>query len=233
MEVVHRNSSPQIMLSFELVFLQRSSPLLEPLPSLFTLPLSLFLSILSLPPPFFLPFVELDEGAAGFRVTVKYGPRSSIGPVRPLGDGVLEYGNRCELLFQVFNQHEVMIFGKIGVVVPLGIGITFCGCSVEAFVLEELRKRLLVAFGRSGVGRSRVCPGLVGGGQGTALTAFDHRREFSRTPDLLSDGDGICSNVHNLRINVFAKDARGSEIEPLETASDNNLPITELHRTSQ
>jgi len=125
-----------------------------------------------------------------------------------------------------------MVFGKISVVVPLGVGVAFCGSSVEAFVLEELRKRLLVAFGRS-IGRSRVCPGLVRGGQGTALTALDHRSKFRRTPNLLSDGDGICGNVGDLRINVFAESARESKVKSLVTTSDNSLPIPKLHRTSQ
>lgn len=163
MEVVHRNGPPEIMLSLELVFLQRSSPLLEPLPSLFTFPLPLFFSVLSLPPPFLLPFVELDEGTASFGMTVKYGPRPRIRPTRPLGDGVLEDGNRCELLFQVLDEDKAMTFGKISVIVSLGAGIAFCGSSVEAFMLEELGKRLLVALGGDGISGSRVCPGLVGG----------------------------------------------------------------------
>lgn len=162
MEVVHRNRSPQIVLSPELVLLQRSSPLFEPFPSLFTLPLPLFLSILSLPPPFLLPFVELDEGTTGFGVGVKYGPRPSICPVCPLGDRVLENGNRCEFLFQVLNEHKIVVFRKISVVVSLGIGVAFRGSSVEAFMFEELRKRLLVASSRIAVGGSRICPGLVG-----------------------------------------------------------------------
>ena len=124
-----------------------------------------------------------------------------------------------------------MVFGKISVVVPLGVGVTFCGSSVEAFMLEELRKRLLIAFGRS-IGRSRVCPGLVGG-QGTALTALDHRSKFRRTPNLLSDGDGIHGNIGGLRVDVFAKGARASKVKSLGAASDNSSPIPELHRTSQ
>ena len=140
MEVVHRNSSPQIVLSSELVFLQRSSPLLEPLPPLFTLLLPFFLSVLSLPPPLLLPFVELDEGTAGFGVTVKYGPRPSIRPACPLGDGILKDSNRCELLLQILDEHKVMVFEKISVIVPLGVGITFCSSTVEAFMLEELGK---------------------------------------------------------------------------------------------
>lgn len=126
-----------------------------------------------------------------------------------------------------------MVFGKISVVVSLGAGVTLCGSSVEAFMFEELRKRLLVAFGRSGIGRSRVCPGLVGGGQGTALTALDYRSKFRRTPNLLSYGDGIRGNVGDLGVSFFAKGERENKVKPLETASDNSLPIPELHRTSQ
>ena len=119
MKVVHRNSSSQIMLSLELVLLQGSSPLLELLPSLFTLPLPLFLRILSLPPPSFFSFVKLDEGTAGFGMTVEHGPRSSVLPVRTLGDRVLEDGNRRELLPQVLDEHKMVILGKICVVVSL------------------------------------------------------------------------------------------------------------------
>ena len=125
-----------------------------------------------------------------------------------------------------------MVFGKIGVVVSLGAGITFRGSSVEAFMLEKLRKRLLVSLGRS-IDRSRVCPGLVGGGQGTALTTLDHRSKFRCTPNLLSNGDGIRGNVCDLGINIFAKGARESKVRFLRTASDNSLPIPELQRTSQ
>ena len=99
-----------------------------------------------------------------------------------------------------------MVFGKISVVVSLGVGVAFCGSSVEAFMLKELRKGLLVTLGSIGVG-SHVCPGLVGGSQGTTLTALDYRRKFRRIPNLLSDGDGIRGNVGDLGIKVFAKGA--------------------------
>jgi hypothetical protein len=77
---------------------------------------------------------------------------------------------------------------------------------MEAFVFEKLRKRLLVAFGRAGIWRGRVCPGVMGGIEGTALTALDYRCEFSRTPDLFSKRDGICGNIHDFRICVFSSD---------------------------
>jgi len=117
-----------------------------------------------------------------------------------------------------------MVFGEVSVVVSLGAGVTFCGSPMKAFMFEKLRKRLLVAFCRSSIGGSRVCPGLVGGGQGTALTALDHRKEFRRTPNLLSDGDGISGNVGDLGINVFAKGSRESKVKFLGTASDNAHP---------
>lgn len=55
----------------------------------------------------------------------------------------------------------------------------------------------------------------MGGGQGTALTALDHGRQFRRIPNLLSDGDGIRGNVDNLGIDVFAKDTRESKVKSL------------------
>lgn len=140
MKVVHRNSPSQIMLSLELVLLQGSSPLLKLLPSLFTLPLPLFLCILSLPPPPFFPFVKLDEGSTGFGMTVEYGPRSSVLPVRTLGDRVLEDGDRRELLPQILDEHKIVILGKICVVMSLRVGVTLRGGSVEAFMFEELGK---------------------------------------------------------------------------------------------
>jgi len=100
-------------------------------------------------------------------------------------------------------------------------------------MLEELREGLLVALGSIGVGRSRVCPGLVGGSQGTALTALDYRRKFRRIPNLLSDGDCIRGNVGDLGTKVFTKDDRERKVESLEITSDNGLPIPELHRASQ
>jgi hypothetical protein len=88
-----------------------------------------------------------------------------------------------------------VIFGEISVVVSFGVWVAFCGSPMEALVFEKLGKRLLVAFGGSGIGRGRVCPGVVGGSQGTALTALDYRCELRGTPDLFSNRYGIRGNI--------------------------------------
>lgn len=65
------------------------------------------------------------------------------------------------------------------------------------------------------------------------MAAFDHRGKFCRIPNLLPDGDGIYGNVCGLGIHVFAKNAKGREIEPLKTALDEDLPVSKLHGTPQ
>ena len=53
-----------------------------------------------------------------------------------------------------------------------------------------------------------MCPGVVGGSQGTALTALDYRCELRRTPDLFPNRGGICGNIGGFKIWVFPNDPR-------------------------
>jgi hypothetical protein len=78
-----------------------------------------------------------------------------------------------------------------------------------------------------------MCPGLVGGSQGTALTALDYRCKFRRIPNLFSDGDGVCGNIDECRIYVFPRGSKGGKTKFLKTALDNGLPIPSFGRALQ
>ena len=78
-----------------------------------------------------------------------------------------------------------------------------------------------------------MCPGLVGGYQGTALAAIDDGCKFHRIPNFLSSGDGVRSDVDGPGVYVSTRDHEGSEPKSSDITPDDGSPIPNLYRTSQ